>query len=114
MNTVLLDAATDFAKGLAFTIPGAPAAEAAASTVTTLAMNPSVLIAAIALIAASIVIFFFMKKLIEHAIAGGIAWAIAVFVFHLQIPLVPSLVVSIIFGPAGLGAVLLLKFFGMI
>ncbi len=108
MNAIILDAFSDFASGMSFAMP----AEQAASMAMT--MNPSVLIAGIVLIAVSIIIFFILKKLIEHAILGAISWAIAIFVFNIQLPFIPSLVISIVMGPAGLGAMLLLKFMGVI
>ena len=108
MNTLLLDVFTEFAKGMNFTLPTQTALAAG------LLSNPNVLVAGIALIVISIVIFFFLKKIIEHAIIGGIAWVLTIFVFQIPLPLIPSFVVAIIFGPAGIGVMLLLKFFGFI
>ncbi|MEI7961048.1 MAG: hypothetical protein WCI04_01815 [archaeon] len=108
MDILLLDIFTEFAKGVSFTLPTQTA------LTTGLLSNPSVLIAGIVLIVISLVIFFFLKKIIEHAIIGGIAWAIAIFAFHIPLPLIPSFAVAIIFGPAGIGVMLLLKFFGLI
>ncbi len=108
MDPIILDAFNEFAKGISFTLPQNPAIQAVS-----FAMNPSVLIAGVILIVISLVIFIFLKKLIEHAVMGVIAWALAVFVFHIQLPLLPSLVVSVILGPAGLGVMLILKFFGL-
>ncbi len=107
MSIILLDAFAEFAKGLSFSFPAEQAANVA------MAMNPSVLIAGIILIIVSIIIFFVLKKMIEHAILGAISWAIAIFVFNIQLPLIPSLVISIVMGPAGLGAMLLMKFMGL-
>ena len=108
MNFVLLDAFTEFAKGISFTLPAT-----GTNTALTLAQNPNALIAGIALIIISAIIFFLLKKVIEHAIIGGIAWALTIFIFHIQLPLIPSLAIAIIFGPAGIGAMLLLRFFGL-
>jgi hypothetical protein len=108
MELVLLDVFTEFAKGMSFTLPSA-----GASTVMAFAQNPNVLAAGIALIIISAIVFFLLKKVIEHAIIGAIAWALTIFVFHISLPLIPSLVIAIIFGPAGIGAMLLLRFFGL-
>jgi len=68
----------------------------------------------IILIIITIFIFFFLKKIIVNSILGVIIWAGAVFLFNMNIPLLPSLVVSIIFGPAGIGVMIVLKVFGLI
>lgn len=107
MNMIILDTFTDFAKGLTFSLPST-----GANAAMSLASNPNVLIAGIVLVVVSVVILFFLKKFIEHAILGGIAWALAIFAFHIPLPLIPSLVIAVIFGPAGVGVMLLLKFFG--
>jgi len=106
MNMLLLETFTDFAKGLTFGLPS--------SAALSLASNPNVLVAGIVLIIVSAVIFFFLKKFIGNAILGGIAWALTIFVFHIPLPLIPSIVVAVLFGPAGIGVMLLLKFFGII
>ena len=49
-----------------------------------------------------------------NSIFGGIIWAIAVLVLKINLPIIPSLVVSIIIGPAGIGTMLLLNAFGLI
>ena len=82
--------------------------------VNSLAGNPAILAAGIVLIIAAILILWFLKKIVVHAIMGIIGWSIALFVFKIQLPLVLSLIVSIIFGLGGLGALLLFKFLGMI
>lgn len=108
MDTILIDTFTDFAKGLSFTLP------TQASIASGLLSNPTVLVAGIILIIVSAFVFFFLKKVIEHAIIGAIAWALTIFVFHIPLPLIPSFVIAVIFGPAGIGVMLLLKFFGLV
>lgn len=79
-----------------------------------LPMNvPLFIIVGIVLIIATVFILFFLKKMIINSILGGVIWAIAVFVFQVQLPFIPSLVISIIIGPAGIGTMLLLKAFGL-
>ena len=108
MGFVILSAFNEFAKGISFAFPQNPAIQAAS-----FAMNPNVLIAGVILIVVSVVIFTFLKKIMEHAVMGVIAWTLTIFVFKIQLPLMPSLVVSVILGPAGIGVMLILKFFGL-
>jgi len=75
--------------------------------------NPAVLIGGLVLVVAAIVIFFFIKKILVNSALGIIAWLLLTFVFQVELPFVPSLAVSIIFGLAGIGAMLVLKFFGL-
>ena len=78
-----------------------------------LAGNPTILAAGIVLIIAAVLIFVFLKKIVVNSIAGLIVWAIVSFVFHIELPFIPSLVISIVFGLAGIGALLLAKFMGL-
>jgi small-conductance mechanosensitive channel len=75
--------------------------------------NPAILIGGIILVVAAVVIFFFLKKIIVNSILGIAAWAVLTYVFHVELPLIPSLAISIIFGLAGIGAMLVMKFFGL-
>jgi hypothetical protein len=71
----------------------------------------------IVLIAITIFIMFFLKKVIINSILGGIIWFVAVFIFNVQIGpslFIPSFVISVIFGPAGIGTILLLVALGLI
>jgi heme/copper-type cytochrome/quinol oxidase subunit 2 len=110
MKAFVLDLFSDFAKGVNF--------ESAAEPVTTQAIqllnNPTILIIAIILIAVTIFILFFLKKVIINSILGGIIWGVSTFIFHVDLPLIPSFVIAVLFGPAGIGAMLLLKFFGLL
>ena len=75
-----------------------------------LAGNWTVLAAAVGLIIATVFILTQLKQVIVNSVLGVIAWAILVFIFHVQLDLIPSLVVSAIFGLAGIGVILILKF----
>ncbi len=88
--------------------------EQTGASVMQLVGNPTVLVGGIVLVVAAILIFLFLKKIIVNSILGVAAWAILTYAFHVELPLIPSLAVSIIFGLAGIGAMLMLKFFGMI
>jgi hypothetical protein len=75
--------------------------------------NPTILIIGIILIAATIFIIFFLKKIIANTVIGLIVWAILTFILHIELPFIPSFVVAVVFGPAGIGVLLLLKFLGL-
>ena len=109
MSTILLETFTDFASGTIF-----GAAPSAATQAINLINNPTVLVAGIILIAVTIFLLFFLKKVIVNSILGGIIWVVSVVIFHVELPMIPSFVIAVIFGPAGIGAMLLLKFFGLL
>ena len=75
--------------------------------------EPSILAAGIGLIIAAALVFFFLKKIVVNSILGVIAWLLLNFVFNVQLPFWASLVVSIIFGLAGIGVLLVLRFWGI-
>jgi hypothetical protein len=54
-----------------------------------------------------------LKRIIENSVLGLIVWAVAKFVFGINLPFWTSLIVSAIFGLAGIGALLLLRFLGV-
>ncbi|MBN1940671.1 MAG: hypothetical protein JW772_00655 [Candidatus Diapherotrites archaeon] len=85
----------------------------AAETALGIVGNPTILLAAILLIGFTLIIIFLIKRIIVNSILGIIAWAIVYFIFNIELPLIPSIIVSVIFGLAGIGAMLLLKFFGL-
>lgn len=69
------------------------------------------------LIAITIFIMFFLKKVIINSILGGAIWFVAVFIFNVQLGpalFIPSFVISVLFGPAGIGTILLLVAIGII
>ena len=98
MSEILLQAATEQAGGIG------------GQAVNFLAGNWPVLAVGIGLIIATVVIIAHLKQVIVNSVLGVIAWAVLVFVFNVQLPLIPSLVVSAIFGLAGIGIILILKF----
>ena len=69
---------------------------------------------AIILIIATVAVLFFVKKFIVNTVLGLIAWAIVVYLLNVNLPFIPSLVVSAVFGPAGVGVMLFLRFFGLV
>jgi len=74
----------------------------------------SLVIVGIALIIATIILLFFLKKILENSILGVVIWAASIFIFQVKLPMVPSFVVSVIFGPAGIGTMLLLYALGIL
>jgi hypothetical protein len=86
----------------------------AAETAMQFAGDPTILLGGIGLVIAAVMIFLFLKKIVVNTILGVIGWAIVLFVLKIELPLIPSLAVSVIFGLAGIGAMLVLRFFGMI
>jgi hypothetical protein len=75
--------------------------------------NPTILIIAVVLIVATVLLLVYLKKIIVNTVLGLIVWAIVTYIFKVELPLIPSFVVSAIFGPAGIGVLLLLKFLGV-
>jgi hypothetical protein len=89
------------------------ATDAATSAVSNFAFDWRILALGIGLIIATILVIMFVKQVIINSVLGLICWAIATFVFQIKMNLVISLIVSIIFGPAGFGMLLLLNFLGI-
>jgi hypothetical protein len=98
----------DFAEGTDFSTPFIT--EQATSFVS----DPTILIIGIGLIVVTFLLIFFMKKIIVNTILGLVVWGIVTFMFKFELPFIPSFVVSAVFGPAGVGVMLLLKFLGVI
>ncbi len=89
------------------------AANQAGNAAMNLVGDPTILILGIVLVIAAIVIFYFLKKIVINSVLGVAAWLILTFVFQIELPFIPSLAISIIFGLAGIGAMLVMKFFGL-
>jgi Zn-dependent protease with chaperone function len=88
--------------------------QAAQSALPSLPISPIFLILGIALIAVTIFLLFFLKKIVMNSVLGAVIWFVSVFVFGVKLPLLPSFVISIIFGPAGIGTMLVLAVFGLL
>lgn len=76
--------------------------------------EPWVLAGAIILVIIAIVLVLVLKKIIVNSLLGLIAWAIIKWVFGISLPFWASLIVSAVFGLAGIGVMLLLRFLGLI
>ena len=98
---------------MASIILASPITNTAGNAVNLLAGNFQLLAAGICLIIIAFILVLMVKRIIVNSILGLIAWALIVFVLKIDLQLIPTLVISVIFGLAGVGAVLLLKFFGI-
>ena len=93
---------------------GKEAGKGATELITSLVGRPEVLAIGIALVIIAIVVLFLIKRIVINSILGLIAWAVLKYYFHVELPFMASLVVSILFGLAGVGTLLILKFFGIL
>ena len=89
------------------------AANAVGETALAFAADPTLLIGGIILIVLAVVVIFFLKRVIVNSILGLVVWGILTFLLGVNLPLIPSLVVSVVFGLAGIGVLLLLRFLGL-
>lgn len=80
----------------------------------TIAGNVSWLVIGIIFFAAAALVIHFLKNLVVNAVLGVVGWALLTYVFHVAMPFYPSLFVSAIFGLAGLGAMVVLGFLGIV
>jgi len=76
-------------------------------------MNYLYLLAGIVLIIITIIVFGLFKNILLNSIIGAFGFLVCYFVFGIKLPLLPTIVVSSAFGLAGLGAMLILRFFGI-
>lgn len=77
------------------------------------------LVLGIILIAATIAILYFLKQIIVNSLVGVVAWAVITYALpwvgvDLSLPFLPSLIVSAIFGLAGIGSLMVIAFLGLI
>jgi predicted RND superfamily exporter protein len=89
------------------------AGETAANAALQFVNNPILIAAAIGFIIVTIIVILLLKNIIINSILGVIAWAIITYAFGISLPFWPSLAVSAIFGLAGIGVMLILRFFGV-
>lgn len=68
----------------------------------------------VVLIAITILLLGLLKNIILNSIVGALGFLMCYFVFGIKLPIVITLVISALFGPAGLGVILLLRFFEII
>ena len=93
---------------------GEKAVEETGKQAASLISNPLVLGAGIALILLTVLIIIFMKKIMLNSILGVAAWVVLTVIFKIELPFIPSIAVSLVFGLAGIGVMLVLKFLGFV
>ncbi|NPA76165.1 MAG: hypothetical protein GXN93_00205 [Candidatus Diapherotrites archaeon] len=76
-------------------------------------VNPVILFAGIGLVALAIFLIFFLKRVIVNSILGLISFIVLYFL-GIKLPFFATFVVSVIFGLAGVGTMLVLYFFHLI
>lgn len=76
--------------------------------------NVSWLLIGIALFVAAAIVIYFLKNIVVNTALGLVGWIILTYFFHVNMPFWASLIVSAIFGLAGLGAMVVLGFLGII
>lgn len=90
------------------------ATDVAATVANSVSGNWSWLAIGIGLFIAAAIVIFFLKNIIVNTILGLIGWGIVTFILHIQLPFWASLIVSAIFGLAGLGAMVVLAVLGIV
>ena len=76
--------------------------------------DPGTLLLGAVLVIAALVVIFVLKRVLENAIVGTIGFLILKYVVGVNVPLIPGLIVSLLFGLGGLGVLLILHFFGIL
>lgn len=82
-------------------------------TGTTVHLSTMTLLAGIGLVALAIFLVFFLKRVVVNSILGILAFIILKFL-GVNLPFLLTLLVSVLFGLAGVGTVLVLHFFGLV
>jgi len=75
--------------------------------------NTGLIVTAVAFIIIAIIVIGFLKQILINSVLGIIAWALLQYVFQVKLSFWVSLIVSIIFGLAGIGVLLVLKVLGL-
>lgn len=74
-------------------------------------MDYLIIIIGIILIAITVWLVGLLKNLVLNSIIGALGFLFCYFVFNIKLPIVITLIASAIFGPAGLGVMLILWLF---
>ncbi|NCC70901.1 hypothetical protein EOM09_04935 [bacterium] len=80
----------------------------------TFEFNPIILLYALALIILTVIFIKILQNVIVNSIIGVVALLFLYYVLNIKLPFVITLIITVIFGPAGLGVMLVLKFFGIV
>ena len=90
------------------------ASEVATETTKTLVFNPMYLVYALGLIILTIIFIKVLKNVIVNSVVGVVGLLFFYYVLNIKLPFLITLIVTAIFGPAGLGVMLILKVFGVV
>lgn len=91
------------------------APDAVAQTISnSISGNISWLLIGVVLFIAAAIVIYFLKNIVVNTILGLVGWGIVTYFFHIELPFWASLAVSAIFGLAGLGAMVVLGFLGIV
>ena len=76
--------------------------------------NPKILIIGVVLIVVAFVALYILKNILLNSIVGIAGFLICNYLLGISLPFTATMIVSAIFGAAGLGVILVLKFIGII
>lgn len=79
-----------------------------------ISFDPIYLVYAVILIVLTVIFIKILKNVIVNSIIGVVALLFLYYVLNIKLPFIITLIVTVIFGPAGLGVVLILRFFGVV
>jgi len=66
------------------------------------------------LVLVALVVVFILKRVLENLVVGVVGFLILKYLLGVNIPLIPGLIISLLFGLGGLGVLLILHFFGIL
>ena len=66
------------------------------------------------LVLIAIFAIFILKRILENLVIGVAGFLILKYLLGMNIPLIPGLLISLLFGMGGLGVLLILHFFGLL
>ena len=76
--------------------------------------DPSTFLLGALFVIVALLVVFVVKRVLENLIIGVLGFLVIKFVLGVDIPLIPGLIVSLLFGLGGLGVLLILHFFGIV
>ncbi len=77
-------------------------------------MDYLILAVGIALIGITVLLLGLLKNIILNSIFGALGFLLCYFVFGIKLPIAITLIISALFGPAGLGVMIILWLFKVI
>jgi hypothetical protein len=77
-------------------------------------MDYLILAVGVVLIGITVLLLGLLKNIILNSIFGALGFLLCYFVFGIKLPIVITLIISALFGPAGLGVMIILWLFKVI